>query len=630
MGVRNMKYFIKGMEKNKNDLISIVKLASLVLCLIAFYSEFLMKNIITVKGYKNSYYDIMQSSALVIVMIFIYLFWLVVSVNIFKIKYIRVLKIFESTAFISIISILIIFSNAYVSQYKFLFIFIIITSTLQSGMKYGMITALISSTIIFYVDLIYIRGIVINTYFQNDLTLVGVFVVIAWTLGRYVKIENENLRKKNMQLEELNNELNKRKSIEEMLITNRTCYNTLIENSRDAIFVQREGSFIFANEGAVKFLGFNNTEELNGKSILDFTPEEDKKSILEKFKVINSHEESMLTFEGRVVNNTGKVIDINNTSIYFIYNGEPTILSIFSDVTPEKQVKKLEINVKENMELLNETREMNKMITEFFSNVSHELKTPLHVIFSAIQLLSLYSENCEEGAYCNIQEKYLAVMKTNCYRLMRLINNILDMTILDAGFFRLSIKNYNIVSVVEDISMSVASYAESKNIGFVFDTEVEEVIMAFDPDKIERIMLNLISNAIKFSKPGGEIDINIIEEGKHVCISVKDNGTGIPEDKLTTIFERFEQVDKTFRRNCEGAGIGLSLVKSLVEMHKGTIEVSSKLGQGSEFVIKLPVIILENEGCEEYYNREANIELINLELSDIYSDSISKKQIEKM
>jgi Signal transduction histidine kinase len=282
-------------------------------------------------------------------------------------------------------------------------------------------------------------------------------------------------------------------------------------------------------------------------------------------------------------------------------------------------VEKLQEDVKKGKDLLEETREFNKLITEFFSNISHELKTPLNVIFSAIQLLNHYKENSIQDLE-EKQDKYFKIMKQNCYRLMRLINNLLDMTRLDSGFLKLNMVEFNIINVVEDIVMSVAPYIESKGIGIIFDTDVEERTMVFDPDKIERIILNLLSNAVKFTECGGEIFVNITNTEKEIFISVKDTGAGIPEDKLSMIFDRFMQVDKTMVREHEGSGIGLSLVKSFVEMHKGTVVVKSKLGCGSEFIVKLPVNLLHDKVTEQNNYYESNIERINIEFSDIYSE----------
>lgn len=251
---------------------------------------------------------------------------------------------------------------------------------------------------------------------------------------------------------------------------------------------------------------------------------------------------------------------------------------------------------------------------EFFSNMSHEFKTPLNVIFSALQIIDLHTKNDVKSS------KYKRIMKQNCYRLLNLINNLIDMSKIDSGYLNLELGNHIIVSIVEDISMSVAEFIEDKGITLTFDTDVEEKIIACDTDKIERIVLNLLSNAIKFTNPGGEIKVTFFDKGDFIDMIVEDSGIGIPEDKLNSIFGRFTQVDKSFKRNHEGSGIGLSLVKSLVEKHGGTIAVSSSLGKGSAFYVSLPVILTEDcRNSSRDIMASNNIERISLEFSDIYS-----------
>ncbi len=165
--------------------------------------------------------------------------------------------------------------------------------------------------------------------------------------------------------------------------------------------------------------------------------------------------------------------------------------------------------------------------------------------------------------------------------------------------------------------MSVSDYIKSKGVNIIFDTDDEERIIAVDADKIERIMLNLLSNAVKFTDKGGEILVNI----ENVRISVKDSGIGIPEEKIKLIFDRFAQVDNSLIRNKEGSGIGLSLVKLLIEMHGGYIKVNSTVGEGSEFIVELPVTLTQSNEMEslDYYNCDNKIEKILIEFSDIYS-----------
>lgn len=392
---------------------------------------------------------------------------------------------------------------------------------------------------------------------------------------------------------------------------NENCYNLLIRNSKDAILVHRYGKIIFANERLKQMLGYKrdyNFEDIDIKSLI---PKDQYDTVKDELENLYCGSKNIVKFQHNVINNKEKTIQ--NTSTYVIYDGMPTIFSILHDVTSKIQVEKLEQDVKKNIELLNESREYNKLITEFLSNISHELKTPLNVIFTAVQLLGFYEKDVDYEK----QDKYLKLIKQNCYRLMKLINNLLDTTKLDSGYLKLNLVNYNIVSLIEEITLSVTSYAESKGINIIFDTDVEEKIIAVDTDKIERIILNLLSNSIKFTNPGGHIFVKIKDCGENVYIHVKDTGVGIPSDKLESIFERFFQVDKTLKKNKEGTGIGLHLVKSFVEMHKGTVHIKSELGQGTEFIIKLPAVVCEKQVKSKNIIYEANIERINMEFSDI-------------
>jgi signal transduction histidine kinase len=201
---------------------------------------------------------------------------------------------------------------------------------------------------------------------------------------------------------------------------------------------------------------------------------------------------------------------------------------------------------------------------------------------------------------------------------LRLINNFIDINKIEDNHIKIKLCNNDIVKVVEDITMSIVEYTKLKDISIIFDTDVEEKIIAFDADMVERIMLNLLSNSIKFTERGGEIEVNIYNEEAKVKISVKDNGIGIPEDKLEMIFDRFGQVENSLRRRTEGSGIGLSLVKSLVELHEGTISVQSEFGRGTEFIIELPDKIIDNDFIAKNEENTFNAERIHVEFSDIY------------
>lgn len=402
---------------------------------------------------------------------------------------------------------------------------------------------------------------------------------------------------------------------------NKQQYMAIVENQKHLICKYLPSSeLIFVNQAYCDFFD-KKYEDLIGTNFSDLLPKElhsEVKEYLNSFSV----EEPIKTNEHIGINSKGEVFWQRWTDqAFFNDNGE--IIEFQAecvDITELKEKEKiLKLRVEERDEKISKIIEYDKLKTEFFGNISHELRTPLNLIHSTLQLIDYRVENNM------LESKHLkkthGIIKQNCYRLLRLINNLIDITKIDSGYFNINPRNYNIISIVEDITLSVAEYVKNKNIRLLFDTDVEEKIMACDPDQIERIILNLLSNAIKFTKAGGDIVVTIHDRQDSIDIMVKDTGIGIPKDKINMIFMRFRQIDKSFTRNHEGSGIGLSLTKSLVKMHGGEIEVRSEYGKGSEFVIHLPVKVLKNDGGEMYNSdiKSNYVESINIEFSDIYS-----------
>ena len=300
-------------------------------------------------------------------------------------------------------------------------------------------------------------------------------------------------------------------------------------------------------------------------------------------------------------------------------------LSISSNINSQDEIGALSNSfntmIKENKRLLDETVQYDKLKTEFIANMSHELRTPLNIIFSTAQLFSFCSNEKDNFIDHKKLNKYTSTIKQNCYRLLRLVNNLIDSTKIDSGYMEMNYKNVNLIEIIENISLSTAEYIEGKGRNLIFDTDCEEKFMCIDPEKMERIMLNLISNATKFTTEGDTIEISIQDKIDFVTITVKDSGMGIPDDKQSHIFERFKQVDPLLSRRHEGSGIGLSLVKSLVELHDGTISLKSQVGIGTEFIIDLPI---KTANCSEStdvipYNQNTNVEQFQIEFSDIYN-----------
>lgn len=411
-----------------------------------------------------------------------------------------------------------------------------------------------------------------------------------------------------------------REKIEKAVFGNKICLSILVDNSPVAIAVHSEGKFIFGNNKLKELLGISSAEEIIGQDVLRYFPDEYKKHAQKT--IMSEYKELYTVHSGEIFVLSGNkdIIEAKSVRTDFVYEGKSATMAILWDISMSKKIEGLERDIKINKELLDQSIEFNKLVTEFFANVSHELKTPLNVIFSAIQLLELKNNSKIQDANSKSRAKYYDIVKQNCFRLLRLINNLIDLSKISSGYMNIRLENHNIVNIVESVTLSVADYVKEKEIELIFDTDVEEKIMACDVDKIERIILNLLSNAIKFTKPGDKIMVSVFDKNDKILISVKDTGIGIPKEKLDIIFERFEQVESSLSRNKYGSGIGLSLVKSFVEMQEGKIDIKSEVGVGTEFLIKLPVKLIEKDyDYKDDIRSEGRVERINIEFSDIYS-----------
>ncbi len=251
------------------------------------------------------------------------------------------------------------------------------------------------------------------------------------------------------------------------------------------------------------------------------------------------------------------------------------------------------INLKNQLKLekveSDSLRHLDQLKTRFFANISHEFRTPLTLILGQIEsVLSSGIETKEKGK--------LHIADRNARRLLTLINQLLDISKIEAGSMELKAEQHNLVSFLKSLFYSFESLAETKKIQLKFESDYQNIPVIFEPDKMEKVFYNLVSNAFKFTPEGGEIKVNAdIPTPGLVEIRIKDNGTGIPADRLTKIFDRFYQVDNSSTREHEGTGIGLALAKELIELHKGKISVTSSEGKGTEFTIQLHLVYLKHQ-----------------------------------
>lgn len=247
-------------------------------------------------------------------------------------------------------------------------------------------------------------------------------------------------------------------------------------------------------------------------------------------------------------------------------------------------------------------RELDQLKSRFFSNISHEFRTPLTLIMGPVrQLLKEYNKG-------ELAQKLSLVYK-NGVRLNDLVSQLMDLSRLEAGKMELSLQSGDIIAFIRGIAHSFVSMADLKEIQYEMDIPEQALLSRFDPEKLQSILSNLLSNAFKYTEEEGQVifAVRVLETERQLTFSISDNGLGIPEDKLPHIFERFYRVEGS---EIEGAGIGLALTKELVNLHDGKIEVTSEEGKGSRFMIRLP--ILAWEAMEEWQGEKNEANTIKL------------------
>ena len=432
--------------------------------------------------------------------------------------------------------------------------------------------------------------------------------------GRIIRLDIKQVESKRSKLRnvisfrDITREYNNNREIK----INENKFISITENIKDIIAtIDIEGNITYVNNKVKEIIGYSK-DELLGKKYTILLDEEEEKT----YNFIKSNYKDSTFMKHKIICKDKSVIVMESVVSRICTENNELVghVVVSRDISFRETFENLKLKYKE-MKAYDKVRE------EFFANISHELRTPINIIFSCFQLLNNKKENGAEelAIYYN---KYENTIKQNCFRLLRLVNNLIDITKIDSGYIKMRFGNYNIINLVENVTLSVVPYVEAKKINIMFDTEVEELEIKCDPDEIERVMLNLISNAIKFNKIGGDIFINISVNEKWVEISVKDTGIGVEKELIEYIFERFAQHDKSLNRINEGSGIGLALVKSLVELHNGEVYLNEDLEEGSEFIVKLPNVLCES--CNEEVknisgnNSKPTAEKISMELSDIY------------
>ena len=386
-------------------------------------------------------------------------------------------------------------------------------------------------------------------------------------------------------------------------------YGKLIESIKDGIIIFYFNKLYYINGEALKILNIDTYREVIGR---------DFKYIMKQI-LPNSNFENEFYYYSQCKENK----NIKNNKLFKINNLEKD--------DKEYAVSLLKIDDLSKLIYIKDVTEINKSIKirteyeeylkeevlkkEFYSNISHELRTPINLIYSALQLKECYINNHNLLA----TKKNNQAIKQNCLRLIRTINNFIDTNRISEGYFNINTKTYNIVSLVENITLACKPWTNKIHNTLIFDATEEEIPVRCDKDAMERVMLNLLSNSVKYGVENGEIEVLVEGQEDDIYIHVRNKGHIISEELLPYIFDRFTKLNKSLNRKKEGSGLGLFLCKGLIELQGGTINVESNDDVGTDFIIKLTRAYHDEKvEKDELLNMDIINEKVATEFSDIY------------
>jgi len=361
-------------------------------------------------------------------------------------------------------------------------------------------------------------------------------------------------------------------------------YRLLVEGVRDyAIFVlDPDGHIISWNPGAARLKGYR-TEEILGKHFSTFYPEEDKKRGKPAWELEVATAEGRVEDEGWRIRKDGSRFWAN-VVITALRDEHDTLVGfakITRDLTERMEAQERAI---QNARRLAEVEALSRAKSQFLASMSHELRTPLNAIGGYAELIEMGLG----GGVSEQQREYLARIRGSQQHLLRIINDLLNYSRIESGKLTYEQEPVSLTAVIEAVTLMVTPQATGKGITFEKVECQGEVVALADRLKVEQIALNLASNAVKFTPPGGRVTMACEDSPEHATITVSDTGPGIPADRVDDIFEPFVQLGRSLSSGHEGAGLGLAISRDLARAMKGDVTVKTTPGRGAAFSLTLP------------------------------------------